>query len=604
MGIVSRVPGLWAGIGLALEAEIVYLAGIRLGSPFLRRLGARTFALSLARVAWGAQSGSQTLILGHSTYDWAPPALFHAFLFWTNRALRRPNAIFSWCAALIAAIVLAAETPAPFIGAAWILLGLALFEIGLRRQLSEFRRQSYCLFAGGVGFASLADWRGLAIGIAALYTAALRSRAMAERFRFALGACLGTAFLAAILLWTTVPPEYFGLALCALAVTVLELGSHNLPTEMRLCFGPLALAATALVIGSNFDGFVKFPTAPVYLSYLGACLAATAAAVRLTWRPPDRAAEWERTALRDAMVFLACAAAMTTVWLTIPDPVVTVLWTAIAVGVLISFPAIAGIAMVPVYARTFDFDLQNGPLTIPVAVAGMYWLWRRFRRVEPWDTLIFWAALLPTLCLIAREAGERNMALGWVVVSIVLLIAWQPRRVTARPISKLFRGIARVRSGIVIRYTSAATRAPWHNDLRHDCHRIICGAVFRTRSARPPHALILFAPGHIAADLTAVRPRLGRTAHSLVGPTRAGAPRLRLWLPRTHPAAAGARPAVRLHPEAVLIRFAQSAGNLSNSFVRGVGFDPAFRIVDLQSLSGAYSAIAIKYYCKLESHNR
>jgi hypothetical protein len=413
---------LWAGIGLALEAEIVYLAGIRLGSPFLRRLGARTFALSLARVAWGAQSGSQTLILGHSTYDWAPPALFHAFLFWTNRALRRPNAIFSWCAALIAAIVLAAETPAPFIGAAWILLGLSLFEIGLRRQLSEFRRQSYCLFAGGVGFASLADWRGLAIGIAALYTAALRSRAMAERFRFALGACLGTAFLAAILLWTTVPPEYFGLALCALAVTVLELGSHNLPTEMRLCFGPLALAATALVIGSNFDGFVKFPTAPVYLSYLGACLAATAAAVRLTWRPPDRAAEWERTALRDAMVFLACAAAMTTVWLTIPDPVVTVLWTAIAVGVLISFPAIAGIAMVPVYARTFDFDLQNAPLTIPVAVAGMYWLWRRFRRVEPWDTLIFWAALLPTLCLIAREAGGRNMALGWVVASIVLLI--------------------------------------------------------------------------------------------------------------------------------------------------------------------------------------
>jgi hypothetical protein len=52
----------------------------------------------------------------------------------------------------------------------------------------------------------------------------------------------------------------------------------------------------------------------------------------------------------------------------------------------------------------------------------MYWTWRRFRRVEPWDTLIFWSALLPVLCLAAREAGDRNMAVGWVIVSIVLLV--------------------------------------------------------------------------------------------------------------------------------------------------------------------------------------
>jgi hypothetical protein len=59
---------------------------------------------------------------------------------------------------------------------------------------------------------------------------------------------------------------------------------------------------------------------------------------------------------------------------------------------------------------------------MPVAIAGMYWTWRRFRRIDPWDTLIFWSALLPVLSLIAHEAGDRNMALGWVIVSIVLLI--------------------------------------------------------------------------------------------------------------------------------------------------------------------------------------
>ena len=167
--------------------------------------------------------------------------------------------------------MLVAEVPLPFIGAAWILLGLTLFEIGLRRQLAEFRLQSYFLFAGGVVFASLADWRGLAIGTAALYVAALRSRPMAERFRFALGACLGTTLLTATLLWKVAPPEYFGLALCALAVTALELGSNNLPTEMRLCFAPLALAATVFAIERNFNGFAKFPAAHVSISYLGAC---------------------------------------------------------------------------------------------------------------------------------------------------------------------------------------------------------------------------------------------------------------------------------------------------------------------------------------------
>jgi hypothetical protein len=103
---------------------------------------------------------------------------------------------------------------------------------------------------------------------------------------------------------------------------------------------------------------------------------------------------------------------MTTVWLIVPDAAVTVLWTMIAVGVLVSFPAIAGIAMVAVYTRTLAFDLEHERLIIPVAVAGMYWMWRRFRRTEPWDTLIFWAAPLPMLCLIAREAGGRNMAVG------------------------------------------------------------------------------------------------------------------------------------------------------------------------------------------------
>jgi uncharacterized membrane protein len=445
LSIVGRVPGVWAGVGLALEAEIVYLAGLRFGSQFLRRLGAGAFVLSAMRTLWPDQIEAKTEVLGHSTFNWTPPALFHAMLFSVNRAIRKPNTIFSWSATIIVAAVLAAEVPHELVATAWILLGVALWEIGFRKQLLEFRTQAYALFASGLLLAAAAAlpelWvsnpLALSISLAAIYGCALRSRWIKEvvlsgkeRSYFALGMSAGTALLAALLVWKLAPAEYLGLAWSILAVVVLELGSYGLPLELRGCFGPLALIAAWAIVATHLDDFAKFPAPPVYFTYFGACLCAIAATIRLTLLPAEN--RWERTMLRDAIAAIACMAGLAGIWLVTPDAAVTILWTGVAlvvveIGVALeesSFRYLGLAALAPVYIRVFAFDLNHSAMAaVPFAIAGIYWIWHRFSRTPFWSRTIFWAALFPEVFLIGDEAGAHNAPLGWVLVATVLLAA-------------------------------------------------------------------------------------------------------------------------------------------------------------------------------------
>jgi hypothetical protein len=432
LAIVGRVPGVWTGVSLAAEAEIVYLAGLRLRSSFLRRLGGSAFALSLLRVFWGPEAQAKTVVSGsYSIWNWTPPALVHAFLFYMNRAIRRPNAIFSSSAALIVAMVLAADAPAAFAGTVLVLFGIVLFEIGLRGRALEFRVQAYAGLALGLVLTALPDFDGLqrdsialAISLAALYGFALRSKSI--------GGSIGTAVLVALFAWRLVPEEYMGLAWSAAALGILELGSRGLPAALRLCFGPFALLTMMGVVGFNAAGFMKFPAASVWITYTGACIAAFAATARFTLRPPEEAAEWERTVLRDAVAILACAAGLAATWLVVPDAAVTILWTLIAAAVfesglalrVASFGSVALAVLAVVYYRVFTFDLDNATLTAtPFAIAGMYWIWYRSPRTAVMTRVQFWAALLPVLFLIERQAGSHNAPLGWAVAALVLLLA-------------------------------------------------------------------------------------------------------------------------------------------------------------------------------------
>ena len=325
MAIVAKVPGVWMSAGLALEAEILYVAGLRLQSSFLRRLGTVAFAHSLARLV--LEPIGTTAVLGHKTYNWSPPAIFHAVLFYVNRALRRPNVVMSSAAAVLIAAVIFAEAATAWAGTIWIVFGLVLFEIGLREVAVEFRYQAYALLAAGaVATAVGGDWPEIAISLAGIYGCAVRSRRpeFLEHRAAAYGASAAAVMLGAVLIWRLVPVEYAALGWFGMALVVLEIGMRGLPGEMRDLFMPAGVLAIVGLAATHGSDFAKFPAPAVWITFFGASAIAFAAAARTR----------ESVSLRDGSACVGIAAAMAGIWLVTPDTYVGDLWMALALLLL------------------------------------------------------------------------------------------------------------------------------------------------------------------------------------------------------------------------------------------------------------------------------
>jgi hypothetical protein len=250
LAMAGRVPGIWTGAALAVEAEVLYLAGIQLASPFIRALGFSAFAFSLSSIFFHATSLSKTMILGHNTWDWTPAALFHAGLFYVNRALRKPNLIFSSAAAIIIATVLAAELPDVWVGAAWILFGALLYELK-----DDFRQQSYFLLTLGAGATFITNVAlphplktPLAITLAIAYQAAFRRDRALQ-----IGATAATALLSALLIYRVVPTPEQSLAWMALGILFLLHERILTLHEFRTAGSGLAALAFLSTLVHNID---------------------------------------------------------------------------------------------------------------------------------------------------------------------------------------------------------------------------------------------------------------------------------------------------------------------------------------------------------------
>src|SRR6185369_15551434 len=124
------------------------LAGVKLRVPFLQRIVRSAFLFSLTRLVTNGYPSSQTEVLGRMTWNWTPPAVFHAFLFYVNRGIDRSSWFYSTTAAVLVAAVLFAETPERFIGVAWLVFAAVLFEVGLRKRQIDFRIHAYGLVLG------------------------------------------------------------------------------------------------------------------------------------------------------------------------------------------------------------------------------------------------------------------------------------------------------------------------------------------------------------------------------------------------------------------------------------------------------------------------
>ncbi len=434
LAIVGKVPGLWTSVVLAVEAELLYLAGLRFRAAFLRGCGMAAFAFSLGRLATGDSSYAQSTVLGHATWNWTPPALFHAFLFYVNRVLKQPNVLTSSMAAVLAATVLAAELPQRYVGASWLLFALVLLELGLRKRLPEFRIQAYMLAAGGAAASAYVhiaqhlqiSWIGLALSLAAAYACALRSRRHGgalrdtERDMLANGASAATAALAAVLIWNTVPAAYAAMAWVLLALVLFEAGNRALPRELRTVSWPIAALGGAAVVVMHADHFVKFAGVEVWASYLAMCLAACIIAVRATVWPPANLGARERTAFADIMSAAGAFAAMAFLWLVLPDPLVTPAWAVLGVAVAESFGPVgtAVLALTLTRALAIDMDTGRALSTLPL-IAGLYWMAYRLRtRI---GRVYLWAASATAAILIAVEMPGVRVPLGWMAFSLALL---------------------------------------------------------------------------------------------------------------------------------------------------------------------------------------
>ena len=250
--ILMKVVAPWTGLALLVEAEALYVAGVALSAPYLRRLATAVFAFQVV----------QFLAVGLDAPQWRTVAALGAAFFYLNRALCAEDVFFGYSGMAMMGLALAYRVPHRDPALALVLAATAPFAIGWRWRLVDFRIQSYLLAALGLAemVSAVEPVHSLALGAASTYGAALCARLSApKRFLegepFALrlnGSAIATILLMSVL-WRTVPDTCRGVSWMGLAVVLLELGMRNLPGELRrICWAVAALGAVHVLYNNVF----------------------------------------------------------------------------------------------------------------------------------------------------------------------------------------------------------------------------------------------------------------------------------------------------------------------------------------------------------------
>ena len=153
--IILRATGQWINLGLLIEGEFLFLAGLRFGQSYLRRLGGAAFAGSVMKaLLLDRTEGTSIVFAGRTWCNWSPIAALSAAVFYLNRMLLTTEGVlYSSTAAGLIATLLAYETPHQYLCVSWLAFAVLLFETGFRWRQQEFRYQSYIVGALGTGAA-------------------------------------------------------------------------------------------------------------------------------------------------------------------------------------------------------------------------------------------------------------------------------------------------------------------------------------------------------------------------------------------------------------------------------------------------------------------
>jgi hypothetical protein len=326
--IFQKLDHQWVASALVVEAELFYLAGIRLRAPYLRWLGTALFGVETLRLLaldmWALPLS-----------QWVPVASLDVVVFYANRAMYAADQFYGYAAAGLLALVIGKKTEEPYRSVAWQAAAAGAFAFGWWRRQFDFRLQGYLMLAVGLAGTAV-ETRAVPLAVAtgvcyAFAMCALWSGAdrFAEEERDLVrmgGAGVAVAALMA-LVWRLALGEYLGIAWMALAVLILELGLRRLPDDFR------RIAYAAAVIGAfrvwlfNVVDLRNSGAWHLRLMPLWAALLAYAIAVR--------ARRDEGGTILTGASTIGLAFGLVALWALLPAEMVAASWAGVALALLL-----------------------------------------------------------------------------------------------------------------------------------------------------------------------------------------------------------------------------------------------------------------------------
>jgi hypothetical protein len=268
--IVERFTGLKLDIALLLEAEMLILAGLQLELLFPRILGSLLMTFPISRILFDFFVPQTMTPADFMLKNWSIVALLAVGALYTNRPLLKDQwkVLFGYPAAFLLALVIDVEITARYHGLAWMVLGIALFELGLAMRASDLRMQGYG--TGILGLLALllppflgeTDFSALSLGISALLTWSIALEAYrlhqpiitdAERNLVRRLATAAGSALVATLLWRELPISLVAFGWSLLAAALMAVGARWDERDLRFESGAIALLAFVRCWQVNFD---------------------------------------------------------------------------------------------------------------------------------------------------------------------------------------------------------------------------------------------------------------------------------------------------------------------------------------------------------------
>ncbi len=563
--IFQKLDHQWIASALVVEAELVYLAGLRLGKPYLRWLGTSLFALELGRLLI-SDIGALPLAA------WVPVASVDVAVFYANRALSAADVFYGYTAAFVIALIAGEEATDQTRGLVWFLAAVAPFLLGWWRRQPDFRIQGYALAllgASGIGIAVPQPL--LALGIVAALSYAARFAAVRlpdeERDALRFAAQFITVTAVATLVWRVAPGEYLGIAWMAAALILTELD--------------LPLAHVVAAMGAGRVLYFNALSAHNYGPWMPRAIPAAAALMAY-------GAAW-----RTRKVFTVASSAGTfflllALWTLLPVVLVGPAWALLAIALMeFDIPVLrlqAHLVSAAAFARMFSVNFDE-PYRLPCVSSVLlshYYLWWRSRQ-----RAYSYAAAALAVVLMHYQIGQTLAVMGWAPFALALFYAglrwnlpdlrWQAYAIAAlAALQCLFVNIVGTEQAVLAASVAIAC--------------LFAGQILAPRGPRP--ALLRTTRHHVDDGSALLRKQRqyadGRLVHRR---SRAIGGRFR---PARPPAAiARTRAATRLHSQAVCLGSPPPRHAASYLLLYRAGTDSGGRVVDLFPLPGGRLADAV-----------